>query len=423
MALGQESAVYGWLYRFVPGFDKVRVPGRLLIFFDLGAAILAGYGLAQLGQLLRMRDRIRVDRLLWSLLALVGIATAVTLPALYFSLLTSQGSDPVIFDRVRTALDSFVVASIFAAAAVAVVYSWRRYPRFRPALPLLAIALLTVDPMSAGIRFNPGKGDVLAGYQHSEVVKFLRKQPGEFRIDAFTDVGGVWAPNLPFIERIDAATGSPINPLLLRRYDDYFANLGSRSVPGYDLMNVRYVVGSKDVELDWSKFEPALTDAPIVSLHRNRRELPRAFVVAEARVASVEEILATLRDPDWDPTREVLIEMEPDIRPTAGTGQVTSIQHPSINETVVRGRSSGGWLVLNEVNYPGWQAERSGATIPIYQGNYLFKAIPLDPGPFDVRLRFSPPLWWLGLTISGVTLIVALVGLLSVRFFGRRQTQ
>ncbi|MHB8620725.1 MAG: hypothetical protein ACYDAG_14330, partial [Chloroflexota bacterium] len=41
LSLGQATILQGWLYRFVPGFDKVRAPGRFLVYFDLGVAILA----------------------------------------------------------------------------------------------------------------------------------------------------------------------------------------------------------------------------------------------------------------------------------------------------------------------------------------------------------------------------------------------
>nr|MDQ6908251.1 hypothetical protein [Chloroflexota bacterium] len=44
-ALGPFTPLHGWLYGFVPGYDRVRAAGRLLLLYDLAVAILAAWGL------------------------------------------------------------------------------------------------------------------------------------------------------------------------------------------------------------------------------------------------------------------------------------------------------------------------------------------------------------------------------------------
>jgi hypothetical protein len=50
VALGETTPLHGWLYRLVPGFDKVRAPGRALLFVDLAGALLVGFGVARLSR-------------------------------------------------------------------------------------------------------------------------------------------------------------------------------------------------------------------------------------------------------------------------------------------------------------------------------------------------------------------------------------
>src|SRR6185436_4635981 len=48
VALGETTPLHGLMYRLVPGFDKVRAPGRALLFVDLAGALLIGFGVARL---------------------------------------------------------------------------------------------------------------------------------------------------------------------------------------------------------------------------------------------------------------------------------------------------------------------------------------------------------------------------------------
>lgn len=414
LSLGQETALYGWLYRFLPGFDKVRAPGRFLVLFDLGIVMLAAFGIAALGQPVTRRLRWPVTVTARSATVLLVLVGAVLVPVLLYALLTSQGASPVIFERVRTALNSAVLASILLGLAIALLVAWRRVPASRaPLVGILAAALVILDVVSATIRFSPGEGDPTGQYEHPAVFAWLREQPGTFRIDAFTDVGGTWAPNIPMVERIPDAADSPVNPLRLEAFDDYWGALGSRSVPGYELLNVRYVVGSKQVQLDWSRFEPALTDRPRVNLHQHQRELPRALVVPSAQVLPREDLLARLRDTSWDPRQTLLLESAPPVTPAAGTGTVESITFPTTNEVVLRGTGTGGWLLLADTDYPGWRATVNGRPVEVVTANGLFRAVPLPDGPFEVVFTFRPDLWIAGIVVSVVSLGLALGILLS----------
>ena len=111
---------------------------------------------------------------------------------------------------------------------------------------------------------------------------FCSSEPGFFRIDSRTDVWGVWQPDLALLAGLYDVSGVD-NPLVVADVARYWEGTGGRSTPLYDLLGVRYVLGSKEVVLDWNKFSLAFDGDPAVNVYRNETALPRAFVVHQAR--------------------------------------------------------------------------------------------------------------------------------------------
>jgi uncharacterized membrane protein YfhO len=71
--------------------------------------------------------------------------------------------------------------------------------------------------------------------------------------------------------------------------------------------------------------------------------------------------------------------------------------------------AADGLLVLSEVYYPGWRAYADGEEVPIYRADHVLRAVPLRAGHHRVEMAFDP-LWpKVGLAVSGVTLLLAIV--------------
>ncbi len=411
VAVGQSTPLQGWLYRFVPGFDKVRAPGRFLLFFDLAIALLAAFGISALTRPLTVRLRPRFRALLLAAAVIWSAGAFVAAPILYSSLLTGQGLDAVLFGRIVRALDSLTFTLLIAGLAVACLVLWRWHRRGSHLPPLAAVFLVTLDIFSANAAFNSGAGSALGGFEHPEAIAFLKSQPNPYRIDSVTDVWDVWQPDLGLLAGVPDVMGI-FNPLLLRRYEAYWSNLPSRSSPAYDLLNARYVVGHKDVALDWNKFAVAFAGDPAVNLYENRRVLPRAILVHQAEVVDDGEALRFLRKADFDP-RALLLLADP-LPPPANTagggalGRVDSVRHPSPNEVVVAGFAERpAYLFLADTHYPGWDAQVNGQPVPVARANVAFRAIVVPSGEFVAHFQFRPWSWRLGLAISLVTWALA----------------
>ncbi len=232
----------------------------------------------------------------------------------------------------------------------------------------------------------------------------------------------MWQPDTALLYGLEEV-GGLTNPLLLADVDRYWQALGSRSTPLYDLLNVRYVLGKKDVVLDWDKFGLVYDGDPELNVYENRRALPRTFIVPAVQlVASHEAALEAIGAGNFDPTATAIIEGPADlaaggvIASAAGAGAVTDLR-TGPNRLSFRTNTDAPALVfVSQVWYPGWQVSIDGrpAGAPL-RADYLFQAVGVPQGEHRVELRFAPDLWRTGwLLAAGVSLLMVIGAVLSL---------
>ncbi len=421
LSLGPYTVLHGWLYRFVPGFDKVRAAARFILFFDFGVALLAGFGLDALSQPLAARARPAWRWLSRGLGLVLAGGALVAVPLLYHALLVSLDKDPGVVRAVQEAQQSLNLSVIFLALVLGLLLTWRYHPRLRSWVMPLAVLLVIADLFSANAGYNPTTEDILTNYDHQEAVAYLRQDPAAYRIDTRTNVGDVWQPDLSLLAGVDDIMGI-YNPMLLADYQRYIENLPSRSVPAFDLLNVKYVVGHKDIPLDKAKFEVAFAGDPDIDLFVNRQALPRAFLTPAAEVLSREETLARLKRSDFDPRRAVLLEAGEPLAGSGSAGEVRALRRPNGNEVLVElNAAAPAYLLMADVWYPGWKVFVDGAERPLRRADYVFRAVRVDPGEHTVRFVFRPRFWALGLGITLAVLFGMAAAVLLASALGRRR--
>lgn len=186
-----------------------------------------------------------------------------------------------------------------------------------------------------------------------------------------------------------------LNQVILTRYD---SNL-------LDLMNMKYVL--TDQEIRSPRFELVFSRG--TKIYRNQTVLPRAFIVPEAKVLSGgEQVQADLLSPDFDPRSTVLLQEETAEAIAGGGRGEASIVVYRAEEVAIRASvsSGGGWLVLSDAFYPGWQATVDGKPVKIYRADYAFRAVPLPEGTHLVHFIYDPLTYRVGRTISLGTLLL-----------------
>jgi hypothetical protein len=423
LALGGESVVHGWAYLLLPGFGQLRAPARLVVLLDFSLAALAALGLDRFLHPLDRRSRRRFDTAWRALLWLGGAAAVVGAAWAYAMIYQAQDRDPALFWRVSGAGSGVIFALLLLGAGLAWLGARRTGRLRRGALGWLAVGLVFVDLASLGAYTDLGQKPPTTGFDHPQAVAFLQSDPGFFRIDSRTDVAGVWQPDLALLADLDDVSGVD-NPLVVADVARYWEGTGGRSTRLYDLLGVRYVLGSKEVTLDWSKFSLAFGGDPTLNVYRNETALPRAFVVHQAVVAADHEAAwQIIHQAGFDPATSVVLEGGHPLDAGPGSTEPDSAQvvHYGLNSLEIEVNSPAeGYLFLSDPFYPGWQAKVDGEPATLLRANYAFRAVAVPAGTHRVTMTFRPLSWLAGLGISAATVLILLV-LASVSLARRRQ--
>jgi O-antigen/teichoic acid export membrane protein len=347
--------------------------------------------------------------------------------------------------------------------ASGVVLRITRCPIFVPGTRLnawkpLALALIGLDLLLAGSGFNPAVDARLLDFK-PEVVSWLETQQTQnplFRINSFDTPSGrgsrVFLANAGMLGQnlFDVRGYDSIIPAHYSRFmhliqdngDLLFNRVGPIYYDGYaaldsallDLAGVRFVLTT--VDIDNANYQLVYDDE--IRVYENMDVLPRAFVVNEAvtiqgaaRAGWSDDFKLALRS--LNPGEKVVLDGETnkhgrDLRPTDAVSLLPAepsginIIRYTPNEIVLRVVADrSGWLVLADTYFPGWRAyaspqpvgskdigETTGDTeaqspeteITIHRANGTFRAVQLQPGIWQIRFKYSPRSFQLGLYLS-----------------------
>ncbi len=128
-----------------------------------------------------------------------------------------------------------------------------------------------------------------------------------------------------------------------------------------------------------------------VDVYDNRRILPRARLVGAVRsAAGPEEAERLLRDPAFDPHREVVIEGPDPPSPQGARGRVAWKLRETDRLVLEVEPESDSLLLVADTDYPGWEAFIDGVATPIRKANLAFRAVSVPRGRHRVEFRFRP---------------------------------
>ena len=201
------------------------------------------------------------------------------------------------------------------------------------------------------------------------------------------------------------------DPLTIALYRDLWDRIDGEpgAPPGLDeiqpllnILSARYVVSEDKLAL------PEIYGAG-PRIYRNDLALPQAYVVSRAQVVEDSATrLAVLLDPTFDPRSEVLLSRAPasplgqQTKPkTKSSPPIPSVQREGPQSIQVRvNMPQPGYLVLNDVYYPGWRATVDGQPAEILPANHAFRAVALAQGEHTVAFEYAPFSFRLGAWIT-----------------------
>lgn len=448
LMLGDLTIVGGWIFKFAPGFNKLRDAGRALGLLGLALAGLSAYGLDGLVSALRAGGEARRNVLWWlvGIGAVLAVATFGVMPALMKEVVV--GDPGVLYGRVPGAINDLGMFILWLGLLAAISWAALRGRIGPEAVGWLVLALLVLDLFSPNSRFNPTLEDATAGFNNYDALAVLHDRTQDprtgipLRVNSDTNVQDRWQPSNAVLHDL-YDTGGAWNPLKLERYD-YLWSTAKRypETPLYDLTGAAYEVVSPTLPLQpgqpitstvaphvgQDKWEEIYQDSE-VDIYHNKNALPRAFLVHESYIENrPEAMLLAFRRFDRDPRHTVILESGQGVESTLpGTAEPNALQGESVRATSYTPNSvdldvkatAPGWLVLTDAWYPGWEATVDGKPVPIEPADYAYRAVKIEPGTHTVSMRFRPTSWRWGRVVSLVSVVAALAALVLLALWPR----
>lgn len=406
LAMGYHTPLYKVAYWF-PGFDRFRSPTRIIVLWVFAMALLAGKGMDLLSSFKVSRAKTAAI-----LGILMGLAFVDILVHLDESMLTKIFSPFVLHDIIpgkmleaeRMIKGEFHRFILLGGAVIFLsLLMLRKSSRFWAKLgPAVLCALTLVDLATANGRSiqTDDRFHTEIPVIKSDLEMAIGKDKGIYRVGSFANSLG---PN--FEMALGYQTIGGFTALIPQRYYEYINHYSEGALPeGWqyyfygrnhqkvfmDLLNVKY------------------------EIHRSSKWvlprdscLPRAFIVPEGVVKPREEVLRFMSNPDFDPTKTLVLE--------SGSGSQTVNVAESMKQAEaevltfrpddIRIRvdsPSPGYLFVSESYYPGWKAYLDESPVDILRGNYLFKVIAIPEGSHLVAMVFQP---WSIRMGTGITLL------------------
>jgi hypothetical protein len=435
--------LYDPLFKFLPWFDKFRVPVMILIVQQLVLVLLAALTIEELIRRVHegeLSGWIAPNRLKWAIIALAAILVIALVAG--GSMRSQIETSPIVRARVKGEWTAFaagkfssdIVRSLFflllaAGALFAAAAGKLRAGMFIAALAVIAVVdLMIVDHSivrpdrawrSSSYRLiNPESAkEKLA--DPSPETEYLSLRDGYFRVFPVPAARpGGWSHNVfPFSDNSYMMGGvfsmGGYHAAKLENYqnvmDAMFGvfNGGGMPLPILNMLNARYFHSMFPLFKEDSPF-PLLLEGDGGYIYENPFALSRVFLTGSFKVLPHVEILDAITRSDFNPAEEVLLEKEPEIVPETADGSSVEITSYSLNSISIDAHIEKSCLmVLSEIDYPDWTVTVDGDAREIYTANYCLRALPLEAGDHEIVFTYRSPVIRKSLILSVVSLILA----------------
>jgi hypothetical protein len=415
LALGAYTPLFGFLYNWGPGFDRFRSISKFSFVASLFLCLLAATGLDRLFRQKKIEIRF-LTAVFAGAVALVAAQwwTATTaswqglmiasrasgqsylLPQLYTS------AEFVTQSQHGAAMSLFVAAGACALLGIILTLA-RRKPQ--ALFGVIALGLAETFVFVHGTRATFDSTTIV----NSDEKRFLEEHPGDYRIMNVAD------PNSAML--IGAQDIWGYEATVVRRYAEFMTwSQGGdpdqamsyvkfvRYNPLFTMLRLGYVVRQHGNELETGAApEPPMSHLLLVSSYR---VLPDRNAIFDA-----------LRSVTFDPAREVILESEPDPKPSpaesAGTTRIVAASTDALEiEADVEQPSI---LLITDSFTRSWRAiALSGSAQARYQllpGNYILRAVPLTAGHHHLRVEYARDALAIGAWISILASVLFLAAL------------
>lgn len=430
-----------YLLAYLPGYTSFRGAQRLLVCWNLAVALLAAWGFEALWLAQGWRKPLLIGLfaalLAFATISVLGGANGLVEWLLAFGEAPNRAeNEPVLRANLQVTLWICIIGSLIALGLTSLKL---KEPRPGLQLILLLPALLIFYDGLQLSRAHVPQVDKRFSQIETAGIAWLQEHREEGRITRFGE--GILNSPLPAnsnmlfgledINGSDAFTLDRYNRLVgLIDPERYQAAVHSNSLgnfrkpellgsPLLNLIGARFLLTSQEVA-GLSEAWNLVYNGPDMRIYQNEQSLPLAFVVGDVRyAASLEEAQQLISAPDFDPSRQAIVETALDKQFDQHVQADVEVLARSLNRLELKLNVQAqvgkyGLLLIRQNAYPGWEATVDGQKRTIITSDLSFQGIPVAAGEERVVLQFRPRHFYLYLCVSLGTLLVSL-GLIVVR--------
>jgi hypothetical protein len=246
-----------------------------------------------------------------------------------------------------------------------------------------------------------------------EKKRFLDEHPGDYRIIDVTN------PNTAMI--IGAQDLWGYDATVVRRYAE-FMTWTQGGDPDNAMSYVKLVQFDPLFAMLRERFVLAEHGGELKTAEADVAPMPHLQLISKYRLLQNRDaIFESLRAATFDPTREVLLESEPQPKPVAsentGRAEITAASTDSL--TIEANVEQPSILLITDAYAQSWRAiSLAGSAQSNYQllpANYILRAVPLTAGHHRLRVEYVPMSFVVGKWISIVSAAAFLLALWSLR--------
>jgi hypothetical protein len=461
--------LYDPLFKWMPFFDKFRVPVMILIVQQLAAVALFGAGL----NAVLSAERAKLKPI--ALRVLIA-ANVLFLFALFSQGYWKEGWAAAVAGHVRATQDpeqqrmvarmaggflarDVLQLSLLVLHGAIAVFAFSRRARF-PAAALAGVVLVLgcVDYYRVdrhilhperflghdGYRILRERAETERFKNPDEMIDFLHAQAPPFRVLPIDGpqreagepgqappisfaVQGLFATNRFMV--FDIASAGGYHPAKLQSYEEFIGalrySLESGRLDLASMMNVRYLVSGvrladhPGLRVAWVGRD---YEGQPRAIYENLQARPRAWIADHYRVETREETLAIMAEGEVDLGRTAILEREPAIAPVAGDSvAAVTVVSPGPGEPEYRVTlDRPGLLVVSEVYYKDWKAAVDGQPAELLRANHVLRAVALPAGTHRVSFHYDATIVREAAAISITTFVLTLLSGAFAWWAGRR---
>lgn len=433
-ALGQYGSLYSYVYHYLPGFNLFRVPGRFLVPFVFGGALLVGLFLkeSKSNEFLKsaLKPLLIISGLIWVLvftLLLIlsdekeGVSSFWRTVVAFSAQYDKAHLEPLPIDQVAFLQGSYAQVKhslLVCLGMMTLILGFLFVSKHQNNARFFRVGLcilMTIDLLLFSHRYFVGGKDPITKLP-SEIVAKIQSNP-QTRIASKLDTEYLSVGSLAGISHVGG-----YDPAQLKVYSEFVNVLSDRKSsdelviaepikPGnlLPLLSVKYLLLPKDA----TKYPHAEKVGTFenIDLYQLQRTVPRAYFVKGSTVIEEKEKRLQALKESYLQNQRVILQSKPKIPfsiEDVEKDTITWVKDSPHEIQLKLETKHPRMLVLTDAYYPLWQVHINKQKSEIFPVNHLFRGVIVPAGSSDVIFSYNKKPFYMsfGLTVLGLLIVI-----------------